>query len=64
MKVKLAAPVQINPSIPGTLNETILACLQISPERRPAGMFEVQNQLAAVAKYLGLDEVELKFDEE
>ena len=47
-----------------TLNETILACLQISPDRRPAGMFEVQNQLSAVAKYLGLDEVELKFEEE
>jgi serine/threonine-protein kinase len=64
MKVKLAAPIQLNPNLPGTLNETILACLQLSPERRPAGMFEVQHQLSAVAKYLGLDEVELKFEEE
>ena len=64
LKTKVAAPIQLNPSIPGTLNETILACLQVSPERRPAGMFEVQHQLAAVAKYLGLEEVELKFAED
>ena len=57
---KLVAPIQINPKIPGTLNETIMTCLEISPERRPAGMFEVKNQLAAVAKYLGLEEVDLK----
>ena len=38
----------------------ILACLEISPERRPDGMFEVQNQLSAVAKAMGLQEVDLK----
>lgn len=64
LKNKLAPPIQINPNIPGTLNETILACLQISPERRPAGMFEVQQQLSAVAKYLGLEEVPLKLEED
>jgi eukaryotic-like serine/threonine-protein kinase len=64
IKNKLAPPIQINPSIPGTLNETILACLQISPDRRPEGMFEVQHQLSAVAKYLGLEEVELKLEED
>jgi serine/threonine-protein kinase len=57
---KLVSPIQINPKIPGTLNETILACLEVSPERRPAGMFEIKNQLAAVAKYMGLEEVDLK----
>jgi len=57
---KLATPIQINPAIPGTLNETIMACLEVSPERRPAGMFEIKNQLAAVAKYMGLEEVDLK----
>ena len=64
LKLKLAPPIQINANIPGTLNETILACLQLSPERRPAGMFEVQHQLSAVAKYLGLEEVELKLEDE
>jgi eukaryotic-like serine/threonine-protein kinase len=63
-KTKLAAPIQINPNIPGTLNETILACLQANPEKRPAGMFEVQHQLAAVAKYLGLEQVELKLEDD
>ena len=64
LKSKLVPPMQINPSVPGTLNETILACLQISPDKRPAGMFEIEHQLAAVAKYLGLEEVEMKFEEE
>jgi eukaryotic-like serine/threonine-protein kinase len=64
LKQKVPTPIQLNPNLPGTLNETILACLQISPERRPAGMFEVQHQLAAVAKYLGIEEVELNFAEE
>ncbi len=31
LKNKLATPIQLNPNIPGTLNETILACLQTSP---------------------------------
>src|SRR3954469_16632103 len=57
---RVVPPIQVNPKIPGTLNETIMACLEVSPERRPAGMFEVKNQLAAVAKYLGLEEVDLK----
>jgi serine/threonine-protein kinase len=57
---KLTSPIQINPKIPGTLNETIMACVEISPDRRPAGMFEIHNQLSAVAKYMGLEEVDLK----
>jgi serine/threonine-protein kinase len=57
---KLPTPIQINPKIPGTLNETIMACLEISPERRPAGMFEIQHQLEAVAKHMGLEPVDLK----
>jgi serine/threonine-protein kinase len=57
---KLVPPIQINDKIPGTLNETIMACLEVAPERRPSGMFEIKNQLAAVAKYMGLAEVDLK----
>lgn len=60
---KLAAPIQINPKIPGTLNETILACLALDPNRRPAGMFEIKGQLDAVAKYLGLSEADMKGSE-
>jgi serine/threonine protein kinase len=63
-KNKLAPPIQLNPNIPGTLNETILSCLQTNPEKRPAGMFEVQHQLAAVAKYLGLEQVALKLEDD
>ncbi len=63
-KVRLVPPSQINPNIPGALNETILACLQISPGRRPDGMSEVHQQLVAVVKLLGLEEVELKREED
>jgi eukaryotic-like serine/threonine-protein kinase len=51
---KLVAPIEVNERIPGTLNETIMACLQWQPERRPAGMFEVEHQLKAVARYMKL----------
>lgn len=57
---KLSPPLQFNPKIPGALNETIMSCLEISPERRPAGMFEIKQQLGAVAKQMGLEEVDLK----
>ena len=58
----LVPPIQINARIPGTLNETIMACLQWHPERRPAGMFEVQHQLKAVARYMKLKLVDLGGD--
>jgi eukaryotic-like serine/threonine-protein kinase len=64
LKTKLVPPVQLNPNLPGTLNETILACLQVSPAQRPSDMFGVQQQLAKVAKYLGLEEVKLSFEDE
>jgi serine/threonine protein kinase len=61
-KAKLATPIQVNPNIPTVLSETIMSCLQFSPERRPDGMFAVQQQLSSVAKYLGLEEVDLKLE--
>jgi eukaryotic-like serine/threonine-protein kinase len=57
---KPTPPIQINPRFPGTLDELIMACLEIRPERRPVGMFEIKNRLAAVAKSMGLTEVDLK----
>src|SRR3954447_25992589 len=47
---KIPSPSQINPKIPALLNDTIMGCLELSPDRRPSGMFEIRNQLAAVAK--------------
>ncbi len=60
LKIKLVPPSQLNPKVPGPLNDLILACLQTSPDRRPAGMSAVHEKLSEVAKYLGLEEVELK----
>lgn len=49
---RVAPPIELNPSIPGTLNETIMACLRHDAGQRPAGAFEVRAQLGAVARYL------------
>jgi eukaryotic-like serine/threonine-protein kinase len=57
---KLVPPSKINSRIPVSLNELILACLALDPSKRPAGMYEIQQQLSAIAKEMGLAEVDLK----
>ena len=57
---KLISPLKINPKLPTSLSEVIIACLELDPKRRPAGRFEIHQHLSAVAKFLGLDEVDLK----
>ena len=51
---KLKTPIEFDRSIPGTLNEMVMACLAPNPDQRPAGIFEVKHQILAVVKYLGL----------
>jgi serine/threonine-protein kinase len=57
---KLVPPNKINPRLPGALNDLIVACLSIDPSRRPGGMFEIRDQLNAIAKQMGLAEVDLR----
>ncbi len=57
---RVVPPIKINPRIPGTLNELILAALSLDPSKRPAGMFELRDQLSSVAKQMGLTEVDLR----
>ncbi len=57
---QITPPIQLNAKVPGTLNETILRCLSQGPEQRPAGAFEVKNQLAAAARYLGVGPGDLR----
>jgi serine/threonine protein kinase len=57
---RLAAPTQINPKIPKPLSELIMGCLEISPERRPPGMFEIHHQLVEIARQMGLHPEDLK----
>jgi eukaryotic-like serine/threonine-protein kinase len=57
---KLVPPMKVNARIPPALNELIIACLSLDPSKRPAGMFEVRDQLSAIAKQMGLAEVDLK----
>ncbi len=63
-KIKLQPPSAANPNIPNKLNDVILACLIVNPDRRPSEMFAVQRKLAEVAKLLGLEQVELKFEDD
>ena len=57
---KLLPPIKANPRIPAALNELIIASLSLDPSKRPAGMFEMRDQLSAIAKQMGLAEVDLK----
>jgi len=57
---KLVPPLKINPRIPGTLNDLIMGSLSLDPSKRPASMFEIRDQLNAVAKHMGLAEVDLR----
>jgi serine/threonine-protein kinase len=57
---KLVPPLKLNPRIPGGLNELIIASLSVDPSRRPAGMFEIRDQLNGIARQMGLAEVDLR----
>ena len=57
---KLQMPNKINPNIPGELNELILNCVRVDAGKRPAGMFEVYDQLKAIARRMGLAPADLK----
>jgi serine/threonine-protein kinase len=57
---KLTPPLKVNARIPAALNELILGCLSIDRAKRPASMFEIRDQLSAIAKQMGLAEVDLK----
>ncbi len=60
---KLTSPILIQPAIPRIVNQTILACLEMYPDRRPAGVFEIKNQLTAAARDFGLSPSDLRATE-
>jgi serine/threonine-protein kinase len=57
---KVTLPNKLNPRISAELNTLIVSCLQGDREKRPSGMFEVRDQLAKIAKLMGLDQIDLK----
>lgn len=61
---KIRPPIKLDPKIPGGLNEVIMACLNPNPSARPAGAYEVENLLKAVAKQMGLKTDDLRGIEE
>lgn len=63
-KTRARPPIAHNPNLPGPLSELIVACIDPNPDRRPAGAFEIKNQLAAVARHMGLKVTDLKGSEE
>ena len=58
-QVVIVPPKQINPKIPSALDAMVLACLQLSPKRRPQSMHAVRQRLSEVAQSLGLSESDL-----
>lgn len=59
-KLRPQPPIELVPEIPKALNDSIVACLHPRPEKRPADVSAVQQQLEAVARHLGLEEDDLK----
>jgi serine/threonine protein kinase len=57
---KLTPPSKSNSRLPVALNELILACVRLDPSKRPSGMFDIRDQLSAIAKEMGLNEVDLR----
>jgi serine/threonine-protein kinase len=57
---KLASPAKINNRIPEALSALLIACLSLDPSKRPASMFEIRDQLSAIAKQMGLQELDLR----
>jgi serine/threonine-protein kinase len=57
---KLKPPTKVKSNLPEPLSELIVACLNIDPSKRPAGMYEIRDQLTAIAKKIGLAEVDLR----
>ncbi len=57
---KLVPPMKINTRIIQPLNDLIVASLSIDPSKRPNSMFEIRDQLSAIAKKMGLTEVDLR----
>jgi serine/threonine protein kinase len=62
-RIRVKSPMDLNPDVPGTLNEAIMGCLEPDPDRRPAGAFEVKHKLIATARYLGLRPSDLRGSE-
>jgi len=56
----LAPASGVNPRVSPRLNQLVMSCLEMSPERRPAGMFEVREALARVIKEMGLADAEIR----
>ena len=59
-RAKIRPPIKLDPQIPGTLNEAIMACLHPNPDSRPANASEIEAQLKAVARHMGLKGDDLK----
>ena len=57
---KLTPPIQDQPAIPAALNELIVACLESRPGHTPRRHVRGHDQLSAIAKQMGLAEVDLR----
>jgi tRNA A-37 threonylcarbamoyl transferase component Bud32 len=52
---KFLDPLQVRPSIGGTLRLVILRCLQVDPEQRYASAAELEAELTAFVKQIGIE---------
>jgi serine/threonine-protein kinase len=57
---KIPLPTRLNPAIPASLNNLLVACLQSDPPKRPETMYEVSQKLDAIVEEMGLEPSLLK----
>jgi len=57
---KMTLPTRLNPAIPASFNNLIVACLQSDPKKRPEHMYEVQQRLEAILKERHLEQADLR----
>jgi serine/threonine-protein kinase len=63
-RARRVSPMSIRTDMPGTLSELIVACLAENPDHRPSNFHEIKDKLAAVVRYLGLIDDDLRGSEE
>jgi serine/threonine-protein kinase len=57
---KIPLPQSLNPAITTALNNLIVSCLQTDPDKRPDGMFDVNQKLEKLIQDQGLEAEQLK----
>jgi serine/threonine-protein kinase len=57
---RVIPPIEVQPNLPKKLSDTILACVDVNPERRPSSVHDIKKAISSVARSLRLDAKQLR----